>query len=288
MKRWKIFVTSVALIAVVAYGAVQIYWSQLPHGVIVVSSPTIYTRQRLVNDRLLQEEWLDEQLKLTSGDKTREFRSIDAVEASLYSSYASGLAKLGSADGSDTRAAAPSSATPPPSSGVPPKGDSPSRRDLLDATPDAAQTTLNKFVAMNNYRDVVRSELMQTLLDDRHDITGNTVYRLGFNASVVAGHEDNKFAAIIVTLCHTPSKSDLVRSQNQLSRERCDQTDSGDPSTTTGASEITQYTNLYDEWVRTMNETANKVVEQITNALLTTTEPVEPADKRFREYVQTA
>ena len=40
------------------------------------------------------------------------------------------------------------------------------------------QTTLDKFVAMNNYREYVRSEVLETLLDDHHDVLGKTLIDL--------------------------------------------------------------------------------------------------------------
>src|SRR5690349_12489965 len=49
-------------------------------GEILVSSPTIYTRQRLVNDRLERAVWLEDQLK--AADRDANFRSIDLVHTS--------------------------------------------------------------------------------------------------------------------------------------------------------------------------------------------------------------
>jgi hypothetical protein len=51
------------------------------NGQIVVNSPSVYTRQRLVNDRFAQSAWLKEQLKVTSPNpaKEREFYAIDEV-----------------------------------------------------------------------------------------------------------------------------------------------------------------------------------------------------------------
>ena len=35
------------------------------------------------------------------------------------------------------------------------------------------------------YREEVRSEIMETRLDDRHDILGNTLFRLKFDATIL-------------------------------------------------------------------------------------------------------
>ena len=48
-------------------------------GQIIVGSPAVYTRQRLVNDRLSQTSWLQEQLRVTEGIDS-EFRGIDEVQ----------------------------------------------------------------------------------------------------------------------------------------------------------------------------------------------------------------
>jgi hypothetical protein len=57
---------------------------------------------------------------------------------------------------------------------------------------------------MNTYREEVRSEMMQTLLDDRHDILGNTIYRLAIDATVLAGRKSDKLALISVILNYNP------------------------------------------------------------------------------------
>src|ERR1700730_18713834 len=51
-------------------------WLQGGHnGQIIINSPTVYTRQRLVNDRLQQATWLQDQLKATGNN----FRSVDQL-----------------------------------------------------------------------------------------------------------------------------------------------------------------------------------------------------------------
>jgi hypothetical protein len=70
------------LAAVVLYR----YWPEIHDwadraevGQIIVNSPTVYTRQRLVNDRLAQSQWLQEQLKQAE----KEFRSVAQVRNSV-------------------------------------------------------------------------------------------------------------------------------------------------------------------------------------------------------------
>lgn len=77
------------IVGVPALVMVMIWWSDISlyftstrDGNIIVNSPSIYTRQRLVNDRLSQTSWLQEQLNATRPDQ--EFRSIDEVRSGLF------------------------------------------------------------------------------------------------------------------------------------------------------------------------------------------------------------
>ena len=71
-------------------------------------------------------------------------------------------------------------------------------------------TTLALFRAKNAYREEVRSEITQTELDDRHDIDGNTIFRLTFDASIIAGTRKDFVAAIGVRLKHEPLSSSVI------------------------------------------------------------------------------
>jgi hypothetical protein len=84
-----------------------------------------------------------------------------------------------------------------------PKAD-PSGKDIPKPISPIEQTTVDAFHAMNSYREEVRSEMMQTLLDDRHDIQGNTIYRLAFQTSVLSGSRERELALINVKLLHDP------------------------------------------------------------------------------------
>jgi hypothetical protein len=157
-------------------------------GSIILSSPTIYTRQRLVNDRLSQADWLKDQLKETERGPASNFRSIDAL--AVTSARSNFSANIGISHGASSNS-----------------GEKDQTKENANSAGETRkyeieQTTLDRFLAMNMYRDTVRSDLMQTLLDDRHDIAGNTIYRLGFDATVVGGRDTDQLAIIYVTLQH--------------------------------------------------------------------------------------
>ena len=71
--------------------------------------PTVYTRQRLVNDRLAQAAWLNDQLLITkTKDPNPTFRSIDQVRVRTVSD-ANKLGFAFGADGGSSRDQSPTS-----------------------------------------------------------------------------------------------------------------------------------------------------------------------------------
>src|SRR5262245_38501232 len=78
-------IIGIALVSVVATSHLwaPAWWQSVrdalfpAEGKIIVGSPAVYTRQRLVNDRLAQTSWLQDQLKVTERDQP--FRGIDEV-----------------------------------------------------------------------------------------------------------------------------------------------------------------------------------------------------------------
>jgi len=189
-------------------------------GKIIVNSPTVYTRQRLVNDRLDQAHWLRSQLELTDNgpsDKFQKFQSIDQIRRVLSNTQVN----LG---------ASPSA--------------SPAEKAAADDLAVEA-TTLALFRAKNTYREEVRSEITQTELDDRHDIRGNTIFRLTFDASVIAGTRRDSVAAIVIKLGHRPEGAINAKT----------------------APYYDDYRILYDEWVRYFQETIPISLANIQNSV---------------------
>jgi hypothetical protein len=103
------FALAIAALIVFSVAAVPYFWHTFTarSGQIIINSPTIYTRQRLVNDRLNQAEWLQQQLKAADGVES-DFRSIDQVERRFESRDLNVAAAIGSRsalgnDGNATR-----------------------------------------------------------------------------------------------------------------------------------------------------------------------------------------
>ena len=197
-------------------GGVTVYydwWGAITRGFyaadgrIIVNSPSVYTRQRLVNDRLSQSAWLKDQLNVTT-NALLTFQPIDSVrhDSDERTSDTKAVISVKTAKGAGSEAnGGESPVTEGASSNNGPNSANSDAKGT--AHPDSYHvepTTADLFRAMNTYREEVRSEMMQTLLDDRHDILGNTIYRLAIDATVLAGRKSDKLALISVILNYNP------------------------------------------------------------------------------------
>lgn len=138
---------------------------------ITVDVPSIHTRERLINDRNEQVAWIEEQLR----------RTIESV-------------------------------------GVPPAGPaaSPSEKPAADAVKglglrsDTTASTivqdraLDQFKEMNAFREAMRLERAHAMLDDRHDLDGNTLYFMSFDAAVLPSRRARGYGAISAWLFRPP------------------------------------------------------------------------------------
>ena len=68
-------------------------------------------------------------------------------------------------------------------------------------TPQVIEDTpVEQFRDVLAYREEIRNEILENQLDDRHDIAGNTLYRLKFDATVVPLHDTSAYAMVEVTI----------------------------------------------------------------------------------------
>ncbi len=135
-------------------------WPFLTTGQIHVESPEVYTRERLVNDRYRQDFWLKSQLDALDGSVNliREFRTSQ-VEG-----------------GVNAEAPAPAG----------------------EANDGIALPFQEEFMLRSAMRDKIRQMVLENLLDDRHDLTGNSIYGLKFDTAVLPGA--NTFARPFVAV----------------------------------------------------------------------------------------
>jgi len=146
------------------------------YGRILVDSPEIYTRERMVNDRFRQEAWLLEQLEKLTGEKP----GIQGVVAGQSSSRRDASLSLGTKAGAAEAAA----------------GADPQQAEAAAGQPQL--TPIESFRVQQSVREEVRNALIENQLDDRHDLGGNTLYRLKFDATIIPGNDTSAWAQIKV------------------------------------------------------------------------------------------
>ena len=140
-------------------------------GLIFVGSPEVYTRERLVNDRYDQDFWLHGQLKRLD-ESTAMLTSVIRQKVGVGVNL-----EIGAGDA--------------PGSGAPGTGDGTTPGDVTIEMPFDQE-----FLIRASVRDAIRQLILENLLDDRHDLTGNSVYGLKFDMTVVAG--DRTYASAFV------------------------------------------------------------------------------------------
>ncbi len=145
-------------------------WGPTTGGLVYVESPEVYTRQRLVNDRYLQDSWLRGKL-----------RELDADGTVLISQ------RSASQQGVTARLAAPGA----------PAADGPA--PAAPALPTAETLPFDvSFALQSALRDKIRQLILENALDDRHDLSGNTVYGLKFDTAVIPGSDTYAAPAVVV------------------------------------------------------------------------------------------
>ncbi|MCA8882703.1 MAG: hypothetical protein KDA50_02965 [Rhodobacteraceae bacterium] len=153
-------------------------------GLIFVESPEVYTRQRLVNDRYTQDAWLRGKLKEIDEEDSL---FVDAVEAQQTTVKAKVTAST------DPTAAPPAPDAPATDTGA------------LPALPDIGPVPFQaKFELQSSARDKIRQLILENALDDRHDLSGNTVFGLKFDTAVLPGSHATLSPTVIVRMAANP------------------------------------------------------------------------------------
>jgi hypothetical protein len=134
-----------------------------------ISSPAVYSRERLLNDRFEQVAWLDSLLR------NSERESFQPQATSPPQAPA----------GSTTQPARPASLG-------------------RDRGLEQSWTPRDGFEFINSYRDVLRAERAREMLDDGHDMDAGTLHLLSFDVTVAAREGAHGFAAAEVVLTRDP------------------------------------------------------------------------------------
>lgn len=153
-------------------------------GFLHIEAPQVYTRERLVNDRFRLASWLTAELERTEerADEGRFLVPANVRERMLALSAALGKPELA------TEGAA--GAVPSP----------------LQLDPHEV------FERRLSYRNEVSGELMNSQLDDAHDLAGNTLYRLNFEAAVLPWVRSRAYpgSAVFLVTARSPYADDIA------------------------------------------------------------------------------
>lgn len=169
----------VATIGVVLFGIYLLVDKNIfiprTEGTIFIETPQIYTRERLVNDRFVQESWLRDVLKVDP-----KFSPTSIVSTTDQKSRVIG------AGGAE-----------------PPKAPDSQNTQSGGTAPGGAQLQIHPaidFLLRNSYRELIRGHLIENQLDDRHDSRGTTIYLLKFDAAIIPGNNTRKRAFVQVRM----------------------------------------------------------------------------------------
>lgn len=195
-------------------------------GTIVVGSPAIYTRERLVNDRFLQDTWLSARLDpSTEIQDARQFRSERrGASVRLGDSKESGGTESSSGQDGSSQAAA-------------------SQPRL------SSRARLSEEV---DYREQVRNLTIENQLDDRHDLNGNSLYRFRFDASVLPGANTQASALITVRLMSPAFLTPLPG-----------KTSSGSLSALGDDTQIEAWRGVYRRWIDNLHARLNQTHREL-------------------------
>lgn len=184
-------------------------------GDIYIDSPEVYTRERLVNDRLEQEAWLRSQLAKTD-ELEFGIQGLADIRSFLGISAALGV------EADPLKAALKKAQAEQSAEGIKQQEEiegetKPEEKKLtidtqydelikLLAEPKSISTTgakpspIDLFRDRLAYREELRAELIENSLDDRHDLQGNTLYRLKFDTTIFPDDDTSAWAVIEVTI----------------------------------------------------------------------------------------
>ncbi len=201
------------------------HWPR-PDARIYVEPPQIYTRERLVNDRFREINWLEKRLA--------DSKSVAVRPPSVYSTRVTDSS-------ADIRAG---------------KGESRQPEGGLADANNSYSTGIDELDAFNldlERRVAMRSELLNTILDDHHDLAGATLYRMNFDVSVIPRPSARGFGLVEIDvkpyhICDITPECDASREDpNCLIKYNCLE------------EQVRAYRHLLGSWEQDLSEVLSKV-----------------------------
>ena len=175
----------VGLVAFIAHdlysNSAQVFWKTVwsfspPNGRIYVDSPEVYTRERLINERLDEAAWLTSQLKKVN---TASLPPGLVYQENLFSKLGvQGEGKASELD--DTPKVDNPDSHVVDNPGAQTSDSSPSPNEAWPIPFD------HEFKLKSAYRELIRQKQIENKLDDRHDLEGNSLYVLKFDTTVLS------------------------------------------------------------------------------------------------------
>ena len=269
---------TVALISSTVIGCSPAFLDKTPgttFGTIVVKSPIVSTRERLVNDRYDQDAWLRGQLDsvnfahfgLDALSDVRSFVGQFSRAGVKFRSQA--LAPTGAgAGGEDAKKDKPEA----PSTGLEVKStdilsaDSFRKKDAatFTVTPDDIVRTQGQASPKDVFRDrrdlrgEIRNEILENQLDDRHDLGGRTLYRLSFDATVKPDADTSAWADVSFEIMEPSARQECDGARKRQNQNLSDEV-------LKKLCEEEYYGKLYENWIHHLKE---ELEQQLTRRIL--------------------
>jgi hypothetical protein len=202
-------------------------------GVIHVDSPEIYTRERLVNDRYDQDHWLRQKLK--DLDATGNLVEGSVITARLAT--VSVGAPNGEGDNQD--AAVTQQVT------------------QKEHTEPAGQLAFGEeFHVKMALRDEIRQQILENMLDDRHDLSGNSVFGLKFDSTIVPGARTTSSAFVDVEIYLADNKG--ITQADPKTNLPSYVVEYYAPGTAANDASLESWQALYAEWLSDLQDRLNE------------------------------
>ena len=159
-------------------------WRQMHtlDGFIIVDSPEVYTRERLINERLGEDTWLRERL-----EEADDENSLVGIRRVIKRRLAIGAGNGHAVESAEGNAETPGKVATQEAS-----------TETIPSTNDEILTFDQKVRIKSANRDFIQQRMIENRLDDRHDLVGNSLYVLKFDTTVVSNDFDNRKAVVEV------------------------------------------------------------------------------------------
>ncbi|MDJ0684550.1 MAG: hypothetical protein QNJ84_07610 [Alphaproteobacteria bacterium] len=184
----RLILSAVAIVFVALVVFLLIYiWDDEPAGLLYIETPQVFTRERLVNDRLKEAQWLNAELTQTRKEEDYQ-RFANAGSRDMERLWT--LVAVGGQDAVE----------------------SPTRNDTESS--GAVSVELDPFDVLERriaHRNRLRTELMNSQLDDGHDLAQSTLYRLNFDVTALPWpHNSRRSAGLFLFEVREPTLNEPV------------------------------------------------------------------------------